>query len=148
VEHLIGWLGDAQAAAMTHAELEDRLTAKAREAVRQLYQDHLDLRALRERPLVAVASASGAVHGAVEMGHERSLATVFGAVRVSRTAYRARGQTNLCPADAVLNLPEERYSHGLRRMAAEEAARGSFDEAAAAIERGCGQHVPKRRWRN
>jgi hypothetical protein len=144
VEHLIGWLGDGQAAAMTHAELEDRLSAKAREAVRQLYQDHLDLRAQRERPLKAVASASGAVHGAVEAGHERSLATVFGEVRVSRTAYRARGQANLCPADAALNLPEERYSHGLRRMAAEEAARGSFDEAAAAIERASAQHVPKR----
>jgi hypothetical protein len=144
VEHLIGWLGDGQAAAMTHAELEDRLSAKAREAVRQLYQDHLDLRAQRERPLKAVASASGAVHGAVETGHERSLATVFGEVRVSRTAYRARGQANLCPADAALNLPEERYSHGLRRMAAEEAARGSFDEAAAAIERASAQHVPKR----
>jgi hypothetical protein len=144
VEQLIGWLGDAPAAAMTHAELEDRLSAQVREAVRQLYQDHLDLRSQREQPLKAVASATGAVQGAVEAGHERSLATVFGEVRVSRIAYRAHGQANLCPADAGLNLPEERYSHGLRRMAAEEAARGSFDEAAAAISRASGQHVPKR----
>jgi hypothetical protein len=114
VERLIGWLGDAPAAAMTHAELEDRLSTDMREAVRQLYQDHLDLRSQREQPLKAVASATGAVHGAVEAGHERSLATVFGEVRVRRMAYRARGHANLCPADAALNLPEERYSHGLR----------------------------------
>ena len=136
VEALIEWLGDAPAAAMTHAELEDRLSTDMREAVRQLYQDHLDLRSQREERLKAVASATGAVHGAVEAGHERSLATVFGEVRVRRMAYRARGQANLCPADAALNLPEERYSHGLRRMAAEEASPGSFDEAAAAIEPG------------
>ncbi len=114
MEKLIEWLGDAPAAAMTHAELEDRLSTDMREALRQLYQDHLDLRSQREQPLKAVASATGAVHGAVEAGHERSLATVFGEVRVRRMAYRARGHANLCPADAALNLPEERYSHGLR----------------------------------
>ena len=42
-----------------------------------------------------------------------------------RTAYRAPGQRNLCPADGHLNLPAERHSHGLRRWAAVESARGS-----------------------
>jgi hypothetical protein len=69
------------------------------------------------------------------------LATIFGDVAVRRLAYRRRGEDNLYPADGVLNLPEERYSHGLRRRAAEEASRGSFDEVVAAIERSTGQHV-------
>jgi hypothetical protein len=43
-----------------------------------------------------------------------------------------------------LNLPAERHSHGLRRLAATEAARGSFQEAAAALERATGQHLGKR----
>ncbi len=86
----------------------------------------------------------GVVHGAVEAGHDRPLATVFGGVEVSRLAYRHRGEKNLYPADAVLNLPTELYSHGLRRMAAVESTRGSFDEAVAAVERATGQHVPKR----
>ncbi|MDA8300545.1 MAG: ISKra4 family transposase, partial [Actinomycetota bacterium] len=68
----------------------------------------------------------------------------FGGVEVSRLAYRHRGEKNLYPADAVLNLPTELYSHGLRRMAAVESTRGSFDEAVAAVERATGQHVPKR----
>jgi hypothetical protein len=129
---------------MTHAELEDRLSADAREVFRQLFQDHVDLRAEHEERLEGVAGAEGAVHGAVEAGHDRPLATVFGGVEVSRLAYRHRGERNLYPADAVLNLPTELYSHGLRRMAAVESSRGSFDEAVAAVERATGQHVPKR----
>jgi hypothetical protein len=44
----------------------------------------------------------------------------------------------------VLNLPEEKHSHGLRRLAAVEAARGSFDEAAGAVERATGDRLGKR----
>jgi hypothetical protein len=69
---------------------------------------------------------------------------VFGGVRATRIAYRARGRTNLHPADAVLNLPEQEYSHGLRRLAAIESSRGSFDAAVEAIERGTGQQDGKR----
>jgi len=50
----------------------------------------------------------------------------------------------LHPADAVLNLPAEKHSHGLRALAAVEAARGSFDAAAAAIERATTVRVGKR----
>jgi hypothetical protein len=141
---VVGWLGGHEAAQLAHAELEDRLSADMREVICQLFQDHLDLRAEREERLGGVRDAHGALHGAVEAGHERSLTTVFGEVTVQRTAYRHRGEDNLYPADATLNLPDEIYSHGLRRRAAEEASRGSFDEAVAAIERGTGQHVPKR----
>jgi len=46
--------------------------------------------------------------------------------------------------DAGLNLPVEKHSHGLRRVAAVESARGSFAEAVDAIGRSCGQRVGKR----
>ena len=72
------------------------------------------------------------------------LGTVFGEVTVSRIAYRAPAHRNLHPADAALNLPVERHSHGLRKLAALEAARGSFDDAVEAIERACGQQLAKR----
>src|SRR6266545_2853458 len=71
-------------------------------------------------------------------GHERGLATRFGPVNVARIAYRARGRANLHPADAALNLPVEKHSHGLRKLAAVEAARGSFADASAAIGRATG----------
>src|SRR5664280_2151375 len=122
-ETVLGWLESAEAGTLEHAELEAHLQADARELFRQLYQDHLDLRAEREPRIAAVADAEGVGHGSAEPGHTRGLATVFGPVQVTRIAYRARGQANLHPADGGLNLPADRYSHGLRRLAARSTAR-------------------------
>jgi hypothetical protein len=59
-------------------------------------------------------------------------------------AYRAPDAENLYPADGVLNLPAHKHSHGLRRLAAIESARGSFEQAASAVERATGVRVGKR----
>ena len=67
-----------------------------------------------------------------ETGHQRGLVTVFGEVTVTRMAYRAPGAANLHPADAQLNLPEEKHPHGMRKLAAIESGRGSFESAAHA----------------
>jgi len=141
---VVGWLEGTEAAGLTHDELEARLQVDARELFRQLFQDHLDLRALQEQRVPDVVDADGTTRGTVESGHRRGLATVFGPVDVERVAYRRRGRPNLHPADATLNLPVERHSHGLRRLAALEAARGSYDGAVEAIERACGQQLGKR----
>ncbi|MDQ3153997.1 MAG: ISKra4 family transposase [Actinomycetota bacterium] len=140
---VLAFLDGAEAAAASHAELEDRLQVESRELFRQLYQDHLDLRAVREHR-VAVVGADGVARSRVETGHTRALTTVFGTVDVARTAYRAPRRANLHPADAALNLPSERHSHGLRRLAAVETTRGSFDDVVEAVERTTGQQVGKR----
>ncbi len=129
---------------VTHGELEERLAERSRELMRQLFQDHLDVRAAREERRTDVAGAGGAPRNRAERGHHRALATVFGEVGVERLAYRAARSANLYPADAQLNLPEGRHSHGLRRLAAIESARGSFEDAAEAITRASGQQVGKR----
>jgi hypothetical protein len=143
-EAIVSWLDGAQSAGLTHAELEDRLQADGRRLLRQLLQDHLDLRAQREPKLAGVVDADQVTHHTVEAGRARTLATVFGDVRVERLAYRARGQADLHPADAALNLPQERHSHGLRRLAAVEASRGSFAEAAGAVDQVTGQRLGNR----
>jgi len=143
-ETVASWLGGAEACGLDHAELEDRLDVEARELFRRLFQDHLDLRAHNEARLAEVIDADGVGRPCVESGHRRGLCTIFGPVGVSRRAYRQRGHTNLHPADAVLNLPAERHSHGLRRLAAIEASRGSFEAAVEAIGRATGQTVGKR----
>jgi len=79
-----------------------------------------------------------------EPGHARHLATVFGQVSVTRIAYRRPGHVNLHPGDAALNLPTEVHSHGLRRLAAVESTRGSYDDAAEAMARATGHQVGKR----
>lgn len=142
-ETVVGWLQREEAAGLSHAELEDRLQQQGRELLRQLLQDHLDLRATREER-TEVHDAGGVPRGAVERDHTRGLATVFGEVEVTRMAYRRRGESNLHPADAVLNLPREHHSHGLRHLAAVESSRGSFEQATEAICRATGQQVGKR----
>ena len=141
---LVAWLAGDQAAGITHGELEERLHTEGLGLLRQLLQDSLDLRAVREQRLGEVIDAEGLRRGVAEGGHGRGLATRFGQVTVTRIAYRARGLSNLHPADAGLNLPVEKHSHGLRRLAAIEAARGSFADAATAIERATGVRLGRR----
>jgi hypothetical protein len=144
-ESITGELAGEACGAMTHGALEQRLTERCRELMRRLLQDHLDLRAVRECPVPGgVTGADGVERTRVERDHRRGLATVFGEVGVTRLAYRAPGVVNVYPADGVLNLPCEKYSHGLRRLAAIEAARGSFADAQAAIARVTGQALGKR----
>lgn len=130
--------------ALEHFELERYMRTESFELLRLLLQDHLDLRATKEVRLSEVADASGVQRRQTEPDHARALQTVVGTVQVRRLAYRRRGHENLHVADAALNLPAERHSHGLRELTAIESTRGSFEEAAAAIERSCGQRVPKR----
>jgi hypothetical protein len=50
-EAVVGYLRGPDALRLEHAELEARLAADMREVIRQLYQDHLDLRAKNEERL-------------------------------------------------------------------------------------------------
>lgn len=144
---LVGWVAGDEARGVEHAELEARLAGDGRELIRQLLQDHLDLRAQAEGRAEDVIGADGMPRRNVERGHERDLHSTFGEVKVTRLAYRARGQENLYPADAQLNLPAERHSHGIRRLAALEAPRASFEDAQAAIVRQTGQQIGTRQLR-
>jgi len=141
---VVSVLADPETGRLTHAEMEVRLTDLSRELVRVLHQDSLDLRAAREARRAPVTGSDGVRRGIVEPGRARGLATVFGEVEVTRMAYRHRGDPNLYPADAVLNLPSDKYSHGLARLTAIEAPRGSFGQAAEAITRATGVRIGKR----
>ena len=138
------WLAGEGAAALQHAELEEQLQTRGRELLRRLHQGHLDLLAAREERRDDVTGTDGIARTRKESGHHRPLATVFGQVTVTRMAYRAPGAPNMHPLDAGLNLPEEKQSHGLRKLTAIESARGSFDDAAAAITRATGVKTGKR----
>lgn len=143
VGELLGWLEGADAASLSHGELEEQIERRGRELQRRMLQDHFDLRAVRETR-VEVVAADGVVYASVVAGHRRQLTTVVGTVTIERLAYRHRGAGNLHPADGALNLPAERHSHGVRRLAAIESTRGSFEDATKAIERTTGVAVGKR----
>ena len=146
---LVAELQGAEAAGLTGCELEELLAGRGREVQRQLLQDHLDLRAAREErsareQRTPAVGADGIPRARLETGHRRLLATLFGMVQVTRCAWRRPGAGNVYPADAALSLPASRHSHALARLAALEAARGSFETAHAAITGRCGAVIGKR----
>lgn len=143
-EGIAGWLSSEEAAGLQHADLEEQLGERGRELMRQLFQDRLDLTAAREERRSGVTGEDGVARTRAERGRTRSLTTVFGQVTVSRIAYRSPGLGNVHLLDAALNLPEERHSHGLRKLAAVEAARGSMEAACAAVARVTGVPLGKR----
>jgi len=138
------WAASEEAAGLQHGELEEQLDMRGRDLLRQLFQDRLDASAAREERRHDVAGEDGVVRTRAERGRTRPLMTKFGQVSVSRIAYRSPGRPNVYPADAALNLPEEKHSHGLRKMTAIEAARGSMEDAQAAITRATGVRIGKR----
>lgn len=132
---------------LTHDGVEDFLDTRGRELLQRLFQDHLDLRAVREEADLTARLARGEDPGGrhhLERGHHRDLATVVGTVTVHRCALRERGALNLYPADIALSLPDGLHSHGLRRLAVLEAVRSSYDSAHEAIDRRCGPVLGKR----
>ncbi len=143
LERIVGWLAAADADGVEHGELECRLESDGRELLRLLLQDHLDLRAVRERRVDVVSDEHGVERRTVEREHRRQLQSVFGEVTVSRLAYRQRGEENRHVADGVLNLPVEHASHGVRRIAATQSAHGSFEHATGQVRERTGLELGK-----
>ena len=127
---------------MKHSDLERLLAEQGQELMRQLYQDCVDQQAQAE---VAgeVVDAEGAERTRKRQ-QQRELETIFGTVQVRRTGYGAEGQASLHPLDAQLNLPAERYSLEVRRRAALEAAKNSFDETVQTLSEYTGAQIGKR----
>ncbi len=142
LESIITLLCSTEASRMTHSDLEGLLRERGRDLLLKLLQAHVDLRG----PGKAAAPVRGAdgVERTQERSHNRGLSTIFGDIRVRRLGYGAEGADSLHPLDAELNLPGEQYSFGLRRVAAEEVSKGSFDEAVTSLIRHTGAEVGKR----
>lgn len=129
--------------AMTHGERERYIEKEGTQVMRQLFQDSLDLQSIREKPVEAVIGQDK-VKRRNPRQQKRTLETIFGSVVVSRLGYGKADKKSVHPLDAELNLPQERYSHGLRRLMAKESGQGSYAEAIEAVESYSGGHIPKR----
>jgi len=125
-----------------HSDVEDFLDAKGKEWARQMYEEHLALRAALERK-TDVVGADGVARESTR-DSERHVVTVLGRVRVPRLSYQAPGSEDLHPMDGALNLAREMYSHGVRRLVAKEVARASFDEVVEMVHDYTGTSIGKR----
>lgn len=142
-EAMVGTMSAAPALAMSHAELERTLWTGGMELIRNLLQDHLDLRCIQE-PVQAGVQGSDGITRTHLRDSSRSLETIFGTVIVSRLAYGARGHESLHPMDAELNLPDELFSLGVRRRIAETTAQDAYDAAIENVISTSGAHIAKR----
>ena len=136
------YLKSEEACSLSHSDLERELEKRGRELMRKLYQAHLDVRGPGEA--AGPVKGSDGVVREQERVHERGLETVFGEVTVQRTGYGAEGVDSLHPLDADLNLPQELYSHEVRRRVAEQAANVSFDKVVNTLSKATGAKVGKR----
>lgn len=123
-------------------EVERMLEAQGREMLRAMMQAHFDLRSAQERR-VEVRDVDGVERTKIRRG-SRKVETKFGEVELDRNLYQAPNVEALAPLDAVMELPEEKYSYEVRRIVAEEAARASFDEVVELVRKQSGAEVPKR----
>jgi hypothetical protein len=142
MDALVAQLKAQEAAHWSHSEVETLIETQGRELLRRLCQAHFDTRSHAEMT-VPVTDAQGQARHRLR-SHTRDLETIFGTVTVTRTGYGAPGQDSLHPLDAGLNLPAERYSHTLRRRAAEGAAQNSFAETVQTLQAETGAKLPKR----
>lgn len=135
-------LRSPEARVMDFSDLEKKIETETRELKRRLLQDHLNSRSPGD--IGDSITGSDQMKRAHKRERERGVTSLFGEVRVERLGYSAHGAPSLFPKDAILNLPEDSFSHGIRRAVAIEAARGSFDEACASVERMTGVEIGKR----
>lgn len=129
---------------LDHSELESLVDREGREILRQLYQDHLDLRTVQERKQESVQGSDGESRNHRREGETKNLRVIFGDVTVTRISYEGRGMRGLRPLDAALNLPSGLYSHGVQRHLIDHAIKMSFEETGEQFERMAGVHVSKR----
>lgn len=139
---LVEFLHSAEGRALDHAALEVVLNERGRELLRALLQAQISSRGLGAA-VGPVQGADGVARGQRRI-HDRGLSTVFGEVRIKRLGYGAPGVGSLHPLDADLKLPKEEYSLGVRRMAAQEATKASFDLTAAVLADRTGKTIGKR----
>jgi len=142
--HLVGRLEHTDAQKLTHGEVETMVHSEGMELLRRLTQGHLDQRSAQEPIREKVIGEDGLARIHRRDGCQRRLESRFGEVIVTRRGYGARGLDSVFPLDAELNLPPDRYSHGLRAVLTEEVVRGSFDEAVEQLQRAGGGQMAKR----
>lgn len=125
-----------------HAAVEGLLQTRGTEVLRLMFEGWCNERVAAE-PVRDVIGADG-----VARTHHREAAreveSVFGTVTVARDRVGARGSDALVPADAALNLPQDRFTFGVRQRVAEESVRGSFEAASSAVASNTGAAVAKR----
>jgi hypothetical protein len=144
LETLIEQLEAPEANELDHRSAEELIWSGGQELLRRLMQGYFDQRREHETVKMRVVGADGEPRSHRRKDCARQLETRFGTVVIRRIGYSGRGLDSVYPLDAELNLPPDRYSHGVRKSLIAEAINNSFDESLAQLKRETSAHLPKR----
>ena len=125
---ILNELVSANKAHSEHGDIEYFLDEEGHELIRRMLQGYLDMRSNKEIKHNAVTGEDGIERTHVREGCQRQLESQFGTVKATRIGYGKTGTDSLFPLDMELNLPKDKYSHGLKNRAVAEAVKNSFDE--------------------
>lgn len=143
-EFLVEILASDEMHSAEHFDVENVIFKEGYEILRRLLQGHLDLRSKLEPVRESVMGSDCEVRTHRRPDCTRSLESRFGEVKITRIGYSGRGISSLFPLDAALNLPVDKYSHGLSQVLGGEIAKNSFDESTETICKMTGGKIPKR----
>lgn len=135
-EAAVADLSGDDAVGLDHGEVERRAKSRGDEFIRSLIQDHMDLRAERERTTIEPMVGADGTERTEVRASSRPLRTLHGTVVVHRLALVRHGAAGgLRPLDAHLNLPDGLFSQGVQRELVWGVAQGSYDSTVANLHR-------------
>ncbi len=144
LDELASHISSTEFSSSFFGDVEAIIQEKGQEIIRQLAQGYLSQRSAEEEKKEFVLGEDGIRRNYRRTGCTRKIESRFGEVEVSRIGYYGRFAGSVFPLDAELNLPPNKYSHGLQCEIAHLTAVASFDETLEFLERQGGGLLPKR----
>ena len=120
-----------------HGKTEEYIRTDGDELLRLMFQGYLDKQAEDEEKAESVTVSDGISRNHVRQNTCRALTTVFGKVIVKRLSYSQRNVSSEFPQDAELNLNNDQYSDGVRKLVVTDAIDRSYDSVVKRHRENC-----------
>jgi len=144
LDKLASHISGIEFSSSSFGDVESVIQQKGQEIIRLLAQGYLSQRSAEEEKKEFVLGEDDIRRNHRRTGCTRKIESRFGEVELSRIGYSGPFVGSVFPLDAELNLPPDKYSHGLRSEIAHLTAVASFDETLELLGRQGGGILPKR----
>ncbi len=144
LDELAAKISSTEFAGASFGDVEAEIHKNGMEVLRKMAQGYLNQRSSEEIKMDFVIGEKGETRTHRRPNCCRKIESKLGEVSVKRIGYRGPELNFVFPLDAQLNLPPNKYSHGLQDEVAHLVAVESFDETLESLERQGGGILPKR----
>jgi hypothetical protein len=144
LDELAAKISSTEFAGASFGDIEAEIHQNGMEVLRKMAQGYLNQSRSEEIKMESVIGEEGETRTHRRPNCSRKIESRFGCVTVERIGYRGPELSFVFPLDAQLNLPPNKYSHGLQDEVAHLVAVDSFDETLESLERQGGGILPKR----